>query len=482
MSSPVQLQRGVTISALLLALSLAAILSLVFTALVGQINVARMESSNAAVLETGRLARVQGDVDMMHDAIRADVYKALLAAQRQESDLASARDDFAKHAQQLRKNFADNLNALPAEARNLASTVQPVLERYVTTAGNIVAQPTANADAQLEAFNADFSALETQLEKLTDAIEADALAQTETASAAIRHSRLIDLLVAGTAILILLGATLWAWRGSVLALQALARDAEDIAHSGDLSRTLRAQGCAEVKRLAEAIGKMLLRQREVVSQVHRSADLVQHNMGQLGGLAGRVRQQAGTQDDMVQRALRGFEEAAEGIEMVAGNAQRAVEAAQSAGTISQQGSQVVRAATDELGNLTQAVHEVSSIIASLAREAGEISGVVSAIREIADQTNLLALNAAIEAARAGEQGRGFAVVADEVRKLAERSSQATDQVFHLIERIDEASRTAVTKVEHSVEAVTGGITRATPDPSRDRSGDRAGEPDRTQRQ
>jgi len=101
---------------------------------------------------------------------------------------------------------------------------------------------------------------------------------------------------------------------------------------------------------------------------------------------------------------------------------------------------VVQQSADEMRNISESVTEASQKISALELAATEISTIIKVIREIADQTNLLALNAAIEAARAGEQGRGFAVVADEVRKLAERTGQSTQEIGIMVERIQGITR------------------------------------------
>ena len=123
---------------------------------------------------------------------------------------------------------------------------------------------------------------------------------------------------------------------------------------------------------------------------------------------------------------------------------------------SENGGRVINAAITDMQKITAAVQQVSDVIGKLDEQTSQISSIVSVIREVADQTNLLALNAAIEAARAGEQGRGFAVVADEVRKLAERTANATGEISTMIGAIQSSAHMAVERMGGVVaEANTG---------------------------
>lgn len=125
-----------------------------------------------------------------------------------------------------------------------------------------------------------------------------------------------------------------------------------------------------------------------------------------------------------------------------------------------EGGRIIRGATAEMENIATAVGSVSQTILGLEEYSGQISSIVKVIREIADQTNLLALNAAIEAARAGEQGRGFAVVADEVRKLAERTSNSTKEIAGMVTKIQEETRQAVQEIQVGVQRVGDGVDLA----------------------
>ena len=175
-------------------------------------------------------------------------------------------------------------------------------------------------------------------------------------------------------------------------------------------------------------------------RVHEAADL-------LSGHAGRVAEGSSNQQGAAESMVVAIEQMTSGVGAVAEHASQTATNAQVARDLSVKGAEVVSSASREIEQIARSVEDSAKVIAALGERSEAISGIVKVIREIADQTNLLALNAAIEAARAGEQGRGFAVVADEVRKLAERTSSATTEIGTMISAIQMETRSAIASID-----------------------------------
>ncbi len=148
------------------------------------------------------------------------------------------------------------------------------------------------------------------------------------------------------------------------------------------------------------------------------------------------------------------------IAHVSDGAREALRISRNSGELSEHGGEIIHRAAEEMRKIADTVRQTSVSIGNLGQQSTKISSIVKVIKEIADQTNLLALNAAIEAARAGEQGRGFAVVADEVRKLAERTTQSTQEVTQMIGTIQSASHAAVAGMDATIVQVDGGVALA----------------------
>lgn len=200
--------------------------------------------------------------------------------------------------------------------------------------------------------------------------------------------------------------------------------------------------------------------RSMISTITSNAELVSSAANQLLKAAEEVADRASQQSDAASSMAASVEEMAVSIDQVTENAAEAHGISREAGTISEEGAAVIHNAATEMRLISEAVQSSSAIVEDLGHQSDQITSIVNTIREIADQTNLLALNAAIEAARAGEQGRGFAVVADEVRKLAERTSQSTTEIGGMVTKIQNGTKSAVSSMQSGVAQVSTGVELA----------------------
>ena len=200
--------------------------------------------------------------------------------------------------------------------------------------------------------------------------------------------------------------------------------------------------------------------RTMISGIVRHADQVDNAAQALLQASEDVAQRASRQSDAAASMAASVEEMAVSIDQVKENAAEAHTISQTASQVSEEGAAVIHNAASEMRKISEAVQSSSQIVEELGRQSDHITSIVNTIREIADQTNLLALNAAIEAARAGEQGRGFAVVADEVRKLAERTSLSTTEIGGMVSKIQQGTHSAVASMESGVAQVGNGVKLA----------------------
>lgn len=230
--------------------------------------------------------------------------------------------------------------------------------------------------------------------------------------------------------------------------------------AGDLSGPTPTIGKDEVGELVGKLTQMRRHLLDLITAVHRTVEAVEYSAGELSVSTRSSASDGEAQSTAASGMAAAMEELSSSINQVEGHAHEARTITQSSGKQSEESGRIIHDAADEMRTMANAVNGTADTIRELQNLSGQISSIVNAIKEIADQTNLLALNAAIEAARAGEQGRGFAVVADEVRKLAERTSNSTQQVTSMIANIQEVTQRAVQGMDGGVQRMTEGVALA----------------------
>ena len=232
------------------------------------------------------------------------------------------------------------------------------------------------------------------------------------------------------------------------------------AGEGDLTRRLEIGRHDEIGKTSAIFNAFMDKLQSVVRDVKNSAEKVMLTARQLAASSQQLTASVDSQSQASTAMAAAIEEITVSIANVADNAGRAYEIAVAAGKQSREGAGAVHDAVGEMNKISASVGQSQQRIRELDEKSNQISTIVNVIKEIADQTNLLALNAAIEAARAGEQGRGFAVVADEVRKLAERTTQSTQEIGKTIQAIQESTRSSVEGMELSSAQVQEGVQLA----------------------
>jgi len=271
-----------------------------------------------------------------------------------------------------------------------------------------------------------------------------------------------SLLIIGSSALALLVGLIAAWvitRLIVGPLRKVIGVAQQIA-AGDLSATVEVTRRDEIGQLMQAMQQMGEGLSSIVSGLQAGIEQLANSAQSLSAVTEQTNLEVSSQKEETEQVATAMNQMTATVHDVARNAEEAALAAQTADDKVESGQAVVRQSMTRIEQLADSASSASSSIESLSAEIQNIGTVLSVIKSVAEQTNLLALNAAIEAARAGEQGRGFAVVADEVRALARRTQQSTEEIERLVSALRSAAQSSVQQIQSSGELVKLAVSDA----------------------
>lgn len=406
-------------------------------------------------------------------------------------DLKTVADEYAVSVVDAAHKVRDS-SLLPADgARNMLKAKQTIAERWgaymateLTPDEARLAAQAAEAmkggsqliDRMVTALNAgaldEIDAIAARemypvIDPISDAISALIQLQLDVARstndeylASYSTAQITMIAVICVALALGLGGALWMIRSIVTRPLDEANDFARQIAAGNLSGRIEVRRGDEVGAMVASLQAMQAELRSMVELIGRKAHDIVSASNQLSTASDQISEATEHQSQSASSMAAAVEELTVSINHVAASASDASNQASTSGQTAREGGKVIDDVVADVRSIAESVDGAATAVRTLGSHSQAIAKVVGVIKEVADQTNLLALNAAIEAARAGEQGRGFAVVADEVRKLAERTSASTEDIARIVGLITSGTDEAVDSMERQVEQVQQGVHKA----------------------
>lgn len=383
--------------------------------------------------------------------------------------LLSGKEDTLQHDEEGKQQFADGMEKLPrllvlAEGKKLYVEIRRSYDEYRSILDQEIQLKRSDKEKQAEELAFSEHAGETRarllravgdLKALQDRLKEDALRDQAAFES---RERLIEICLTITGMAIGLGIAVSITRSIGRSIAIMVALIQEIARNNLAVADLQITTEDETGKATEALNQMKNSLREMIQSIASTAAHVASASEEISASATEQAQGAETQKDQAMQVATAMQEMSSTVSQVSDNCNSAAGAARQAAETARQGGAIVDETLAKMRAIADSVSATAKKMEGLGKSSDQIGRIIGVIDEIADQTNLLALNAAIEAARAGEQGRGFAVVADEVRKLAERTTIATKEIAQMIKNIQDETKSAVSAMEAGRNQVVEGVT------------------------
>ncbi|AWB67944.1 methyl-accepting chemotaxis protein [Saccharobesus litoralis] len=421
---------------------------------------------NADVFPTGFMPAINVVLNADRDLYQARVAEIQYVYSKQNQ--AQFRQEFEENAKQAKDRFNEyrqlmqNYPKVISELRGFEAAYQ----KWYRSASQVLATyDNGNVELAIEQTNGqsnqDFSALRELYDVAGERAFESANLLQETIKATNAKHKTITWLVVIVIVGIAAAVAIFSQNALLARIQEITQGIDDITSGGgDLTKTINVKNHDEIGELGLAFNRFVASLRTLISQVRHDVDDLHASsdvLGQSANKADAVAKQQSQASDMIVSAVHEMSLATREMSSIA---QNTADETESAMRFASQGVEVINKSVVQIEQLYHTVEGASDGAKKLSVESSNISGVLDVIRGIAEQTNLLALNAAIEAARAGEQGRGFAVVADEVRTLAQKTQESTDSIQSMILAVQDGVTNVVDKIQDGFDKVTSSVELA----------------------